>query len=280
MSSPLAYNPGFAVVPAALPAVELVDGEPVLFRATLSPRWKSWRCTTVTLATLPGGAMFFLCGVWYCLFGGSCREAELKSHDLVLTPTALHLKQSMFECGCCCRTTTKKTVPLEKITDVAIVADCCGDCCGWAEASGRPYQLHIQTAGNSGAEGRPEMSIYCVIDPEGLRTRILDAKRQLTGGMAAAAAQQQMLMAGTAGLSGAGKDAMTTMMMVGGPGSGSGGAYAQHPAAAAMMPPAVAVFGSDTRQAVAVLERIEGALTEAIGLMRAREAREAAGGGR
>lgn len=262
-----AYNPGFAVSPqppqplhptqgTALPppgypaAVELVDGEPVLFRATLSPRWKSWRCMTVTLATLPGGGPFFLFGCWYCLFAGSCRETELKSHDLVLTPTALHLKQSTYECGCCCQTTTKKTVPLEKITDVAIVSDCCGDCCGWSEAPGRPYQLHVQTAGTSGADGRPEMSIYCIVDPEGLRSRVLNAKRQLAGlgggPLASPMMPQQMFMAGPGGLSGAGKDA-------------------------GMMPPAVAVFGSDTRQAVAVLERIEGALTEAIGLMRARE---------
>lgn len=88
---------------------------------------------------------------------------------------------------------------LDKIQDLQLVSDCCGDACGWSEGPARPWQLHIQTAGNSGGAGAPgsaELTVVCIKDPEDFRTRVLRAKRELitstgaeggsAGGMAAA----------------------------------------------------------------------------------------------
>jgi len=83
-----------------------------------------------------------------------------------------------YGCGVCCKETTTKNIPLDKIQDVMVQADCCGDCCGCSGGDQKPYQLHIQTAGLSGPAGA-ELSVYCLDDINGFRQAVLNAKRAL-----------------------------------------------------------------------------------------------------
>jgi hypothetical protein len=71
------------------------DGEAVLMRATLNPKWSTWRacscCCTCTLVGLSFGLPIF--GLPYLCCGGTCRQSEADSFSMVLTPTAVQYKQ-------------------------------------------------------------------------------------------------------------------------------------------------------------------------------------------
>lgn len=225
------------------PVIATFDLEPVL--------WKRWRCCTCASSFLASGAssgVGFPLALGYWLCGGSCREEELKSFSLYLTPTALHYKLKLFGFGCCCQTTTTKTIPLDKIQDVELISDCCGDTCGWVQAAGKPYKLHVQTAGMSGPEGGAELTVICVRDPEGLRAKVLAAKRGLTGG---ASAPPQVAMGGAAS------------PFLSSPHAGGAGAV---PVGNPILPPVA------TQHVVAVLERIERALNDGLAEMRSQRA--------
>ena len=131
----------------------------VLLDAKLSPRWLTWRFWTCAASCL------HLCpilGPLYLLCGRSCREEEASSFRLTLTNHALQFQQMQYSCGCCCRSIATKSIPLDKIQDVMLKGDCCGDCCGCSEGNLKPYQLHIQTAGSAGGENSAaELSVYC-----------------------------------------------------------------------------------------------------------------------
>jgi len=267
-----------ALLHAEAAAADHLDGEPVLFRAALSPTWKHWRnvtcgclCTWLPLTTV--GIPFL--GLAYCACGGACREAEYRSFELVLTPSALHFRQKMYACGLCCQQTVTKTIPLDKIQvrppharacaapsprrqhlvcltrslarspvvppqDVVLVSDCCGDCCGYS-TPGKPYQMHVQTAGR-GVEVA-ELTVVCLEDLEEFRTRVMAAKRAVTGAGG-----------GAAGGAGGGRPSALVTDGASGGDWGKGGAVAT----------ASAGDVAGNAAAVAVLERIERALAEGI----------------
>lgn len=210
------------------------DGEPIIMRAQLSERrWRWWRFCTCSAAF----AQLYpiLTPIYFCA-GYSARKEEAESFSLTLTPHAIHYTQKLYACACCCQNTTTKTIPLDKVQDVMIVSDCCGDCCGYAEAGGAPYQLHVQTAGQG--TPTPELSVFCLSNMTEFRAAVLAAKRQLTeaaGGGAAAAD------------GGAGADKGTKN-------------------------PAFGAAAGGNEMVVRVLERIEAALNEGLRDMRAGKA--------
>jgi len=103
-----------AALEAARP--EIIDGEPVIFRAHLSDAWLRMRCVSCCCAFTWGGLSlaFPFAGLIYLACGPSRRE-EFRSFDLHVTPTAIHFSQKMYDCGCCCQSTVRKSIPLDKI---------------------------------------------------------------------------------------------------------------------------------------------------------------------
>jgi hypothetical protein len=91
-----------------------------------------------------------------------------------------------YACGCCCQTTITKSVPLDKIQDVNIISDCCGDCCGCSEGPNQPYKMYVQTAGQSNPVA--ELSIFCIENVADFRAKVLAAKRALGGSSSSTAA--------------------------------------------------------------------------------------------
>lgn len=141
----------------------------------------------------------------YSLFCGKARAEEAESWQLVLTPTTLHFKSKIYACGCCCQSTASKSIPLDKIQDLKLVSDCCGDCCGFSEGQGVPWQLHVQTAGSGGGDAsaqQAELVAVCVKDVEAFRAKVLAAKRALLRGGGAPAAKEDV--GASAGASAAG----------------------------------------------------------------------------
>ena len=144
----------------------------------------------------------------------------------------------MYQCACCCQATSTKTIPLDKIQDVMIVSDCCGDCCGYVATKGTPYQLHIQTAGRGTPEA--ELSVFCVENISEFRAAVLLAKRTMAAAAPAAAGGEKVALNPAHGIAVA---------------AGGG---------------AAAAAAADQAMVVRVLERIEAALQEGLGEMRAR----------
>lgn len=213
-----------------------IDGEPVLLAAELSSKWRAYRNCTCSLASM--APMMFgvpACLVFapiYSLCCGKARAEEAESWQLVLTPTTLHFKRKLYACGCCCQSTESKSIPLDKIQDLALVSDCCGDCCGFSDGEGVPWQMRVQTAGSSGGDGNAqsaELVAFCVKDVEAFRRKVLEAKRAMLRG-------------------------------------GSSGGAAPKEAAGAAAESAAA--GVSSPEAAATLKRMEALMEEALGLMR------------
>ncbi|KAA0169418.1 hypothetical protein FNF27_06966 [Cafeteria roenbergensis] len=212
-----------------------IDGEPVLVSAELSSKWTKFRCCTCSMMPCVAGPVGIVVGMFYApiyaLFCGGKREEEAASWQLLLTPTALHFTQKVYSCGCCCQTTRTMAIPLDKIQDLAMVSDCCGDCCGFSEGDGIPWQLHVQTAGSSasadGHASKAELVVFCLKDMTAFRSQVLTAKRKLLRGDVSGAP--------------AGKEST-------------------------MVAPAAA--GLDSSAAAATLGRMEALMEEALGLMR------------
>jgi hypothetical protein len=157
--------------------LEFAPNERIVFRATLSQRhWTRMRCvrcsTSCALSIL---GLPFVLPYWLC--GRSCREEEANSFELVVTNLNIHFTQKVYDTGMCCQNTGNKIIPLDKIQDIALVSDCCGDTCGFVDNPGDPYQLHIQTAGFGMA--LPELSVFCIEQPRELKRIILDAKQRV-----------------------------------------------------------------------------------------------------
>lgn len=94
-----------------------------------------------------------------------------------------------YACGCCCQTTITKSVPLDKIQDVNIISDCCGDCCGCSEGPNQPYKMYVQTAGQCNPVA--ELSIFCIENVAEFRAKVLAAKRALGSNPSAAGAGKE-----------------------------------------------------------------------------------------
>jgi hypothetical protein len=87
-----------------------------------------------------------------------------------------------YDAGCCCQSTVVKTIPLDKIQDLNLVADCCGDCCGFVTEKGSPYKLVVQTAGSS--DDGPELTIVCIENIAKFRKKVFAAKKALASSAA------------------------------------------------------------------------------------------------
>jgi hypothetical protein len=95
-----------------------IDGEPVLFHARLTNKWYRYRaidcCCKLTWIPFSISGIPLL-GLPYLCCAASCREKEYASFSLALTQTALHYTLKQYGCGCCCQSTVKKSIPLDKI---------------------------------------------------------------------------------------------------------------------------------------------------------------------
>ena len=156
---------------------DLVQGEEIILQATLrKDKWKAYRCAVCScrLATTIYGAPFALL---YWLIGGNSRQEEADSFELILTNYNLHFRQKLYQCGCFWQASGTKTIPLDKIQDIALMSDFIGDCCNIVDTKGEVYQLHIQTAamGSSIAE----LSVYCIENPREFKRQVLEAKRRV-----------------------------------------------------------------------------------------------------
>jgi len=166
-----------------------VDGEPVLLAADLSDRWDKYRCcqcTAMPLVAGPVGVAFWLIfAPLYACVGPAARREERDSFQLLLTPTSLLFRQKKYGCGCCCQVTTQKSIPLDKIQDINIVSDCCGDCCGFSDGASVPWRMEVQTAGFSGGDKSQtgaELTVFCLRDLTEFRRAVLSARRALVHG--------------------------------------------------------------------------------------------------
>ena len=223
--------------------MSFTHGEAVIASAHLSEKWLKYRMCTCMWAA---AHISLLWAPIYSLFGGSCRREERNSFKLVLTPTALHFQQMSYGCGLCCETTVTKTIPLDKIQDVNLVADCCGDCCGCSDGPRVAYKMAVQTAGLSGVADA-ELSIACIEDMNNFRAAIFAAKRALGG-------------------HGNGIAAPTAMMMSAPPPTTIVGAGKYNSIVAEMSDtaPLIAVSNEHAARSLAVLERIEKLIITAV----------------
>jgi hypothetical protein len=157
---------------------DLVPGEEIILRAKLKKdRWMKYRCITCALKCISTIYLAPLCVPLYCLAGGTCREEEADSFELILTNQNLHCKQLLYSCGLCCQQSGTKVIPLEKIQDIALVSDWIGDWCGVVDARGEVYQIHVQTAGMGVM--MPELVVIAIDNPREFKRRVLQAKADL-----------------------------------------------------------------------------------------------------
>ena len=79
-----------------------IDGEPILLRAVLSPKWQSYRayqqaCAFASIGLwLPG---FLMISLPYLLCCSSARKEEAESFSLVVTRVAMHVTQKCVRTG-------------------------------------------------------------------------------------------------------------------------------------------------------------------------------------
>lgn len=138
-------------------------------------------CVAGTAAIYGVGA---LAGLVYACVGGKSRTEEATKTRLLLTKSAVYFDSYFYTCGCCCYSQKRKMVPLEKIQDVALEANCCADCCGYTPPGTTHFKLAIQTAGNSGGgekSSAPEVVVVALADPDAFRAAVLSARRILLG---------------------------------------------------------------------------------------------------
>ena len=155
--------------------MEFLENETVIIRANLvKENWMCFRCCTCSWSVANLSPIW---GPIYGLFGGSCRKAEADSFELILTDQNIHWRQKLYSCGLCCQSTKTKVIPLDKIQDIELVSDCCGDTCGYVTNAGDVYQIHFQTAGQ-GTE-KAELSVFCIENPREFKKSVLDAKARV-----------------------------------------------------------------------------------------------------
>ena len=159
-------------------SLDLAPGETVLFTAKLKyNRWERHRCINCSILCCRSylGIPFI---PFYALFGGSCRRSEAESFELVVTNHNIHFSQKLYMLGFFCQNTQSKIIPLDKIQDIVLVSNFCGDTCGYVDKPGDIYQLHFQTAGQG--TPIPELSVFCIDNPREFKRMVLDAKHRLT----------------------------------------------------------------------------------------------------
>jgi hypothetical protein len=158
-------------------SLDLVPGEQIIFQVSLrKDKWKCYRCLMCSCRLLSSiyGA---ICVPIYYMLGTYCRQKEADSFELILTNQNLHYRQMFYQCGCCCQKSETKIIPLEKIQDISLVSDCCGDCCNIVDRPGDVYKLHVQTAAMGGMI--PELSVFCIENPREFKQKVLAAKNRV-----------------------------------------------------------------------------------------------------
>ncbi len=156
--------------------LELAPNEETVFTVHLKKsRWKNWRCIQFTGGCV-GSILLSPLACLYAFLGCSCRTREADSFEMVLTNRNIHFTQKIYQCGICCQNTQNKTIPLDKIQDILLVSNCCGDTCGFVDKAGDIYQVHIQTAGMG---PMPELSVFCIENPQEFKRQVLNAKQQM-----------------------------------------------------------------------------------------------------
>jgi hypothetical protein len=157
---------------------DLVPGETILLRANLKKeKWMKYRCVTCSLKCIATIYIAPICVPAYAFFAGSCRKEEADSFELILTNQNIHFRQMIYQYGFCCQTSGTKTIPLEKIQDIALISDWIGDSCGVVDKAGETYQLHVQTAAMGGVI--PELCVYCIENPREFKVKVMDAKNKI-----------------------------------------------------------------------------------------------------
>lgn len=157
---------------------DLVAGETIILRANLrKDKWKCYRCVRCSMGI--AGTVYFapIFLPIYAFCGGSCRQEEADSFELILTNQNIHFRQKLYGCGVCCQQTQTKVIPLHRIQDISLVSDWIGDNCGVVDTAGEAYQLQVQTA----AMGTmmPELCVYCIENPREFKQKVLEAKNRV-----------------------------------------------------------------------------------------------------
>lgn len=160
---------------------ELIEGEEIILRTQLrKDKWKKWRCVTCSCKII--GTVYFapIFLPIYALCGGSCRQEEADSFDLILTNQNIHCRQMLYGCGLCCQQSGTKVIPLDRIQDISLMSDWIGDTCGIVDSPGETYQVQIQTA----AMGTmmPELVVISIENPREFKKAVLEAKNRLKNG--------------------------------------------------------------------------------------------------
>jgi hypothetical protein len=157
---------------------DLAQGEEIILQAKLQKdKWMKYRCVTCSLRCIATTYIAPICIPAYALFGGSCRQEEADSFDLILTNQNLHFKQMNYTCGFCCQQTFTKIIPLNRIQDLALVSDWIGDTCGIVNTKGESYQIHVQTAGMGIGV---ELCIICIENPREFKRKVMEAKNRVS----------------------------------------------------------------------------------------------------
>jgi len=90
---------------------------------------------------------------------------------LLITEKTIVYKRGFFGCCCLCWNEASKHVPLEKVTDITYSQGCLERQFGIAS-------IQIQTAGQNGPDGRPELTIVGVRDAHNLRKLVMNVKAE------------------------------------------------------------------------------------------------------
>lgn len=125
-------------------------------------------------------ACYPICCSWSCVAFASiigivclpcipcCAQQYAKSQKAVLTDKHLKVNSGII-------TKEERTIPLDRIQDMKMVADPVSRCFG-------QKNLQVETAGSSGANGVPELILYGPVNPEEVRQAILDQRDALVYG--------------------------------------------------------------------------------------------------
>lgn len=148
---------------------DVLDDERVLYRATFSENYmtyRMWALFIVLLATISGIVLLPFLPLFYIGI-----KANFKSRRLILTEKTLVWKQGFYGCCCVFWNESSKHVPLEKVTDVTFAQGC-------LERKYNIATITIQTAGQNGPDGRPELRIQGINDAKAFRKIVMNAKAE------------------------------------------------------------------------------------------------------
>jgi hypothetical protein len=101
---------------------------------------------------------------FYLCFASSFNNAYLDTMEIFLTKRSLQIRRGGIWCNCAAR--IEKTILLDRIQDVTLSQGCLEKCFN-------VRRLTIETAGASGPQAGPELSLAGIMDPETFRNTVL-----------------------------------------------------------------------------------------------------------